>query len=113
VWEEKYVPHLLPSGVLHEGVVNVVGNGVVVDPWTLLDEVDDLRRRGISLDRRLLVSDRAHVIFPYNKLTDRALEALRGAAPLCPTSRGIEPAHADTYTRVRTPAADLPPHPAL
>ena len=104
---EKYVLHLLPSGVLHPGVVNVVGNGVVVDPWTLLDEVDDLRRRGISLDGRLLVSDRAHVIFPYHKLMDRALEALRGDASLGTTSRGIGPAYADKYTRDGIRVADF------
>ena len=107
VGEEKYVLHLLPSGVLHPGVVNVVGNGVVVDPWTLLDEVEDLRRRGISLDGRLLLSDRAHVIFPYHKLMDRALEALRGDASLGTTSRGIGPAYADKYTRDGIRVADL------
>jgi adenylosuccinate synthase len=107
VGEERYVLHLLPSGVLHEGVLNVVANGVVVDPWTLLDEVGDLAKRGISLDGRLLVSDRAHVIFPYHKLMDRALEALRGGASLGTTSRGIGPAYADKYTRDGIRVADL------
>ena len=107
VGEEKYVLHLLPSGVLHEGVLNVIANGVVVDPWTLLDEIGDLAKRGISLDGRLLVSDRAHVIFPYHKLMDRALEALRGGASLGTTSRGIGPAYADKYTRDGIRVADL------
>ena len=81
VGTEKYVLHLLPSGVLHPGVVNVVGNGVVVDPWTLLDEVHDLERRGLSLDGRLLVSDRAHVVLPYHKYMDRALEGRPDGVP--------------------------------
>lgn len=107
VGDEKYVLHLLPSGVIRPGVLNVIANGVVVDPWTLLDEIDDLGRRGIPLAGRLLVSDRAHVIFPYHKLMDRALEALRGDASLGTTSRGIGPAYADKYTREGLRVADL------
>ena len=107
VGEEKYVLHLLPSGVLHPSSVNVIGNGVVVDPWTLSEEIDELARRGVSLEGRLLVSDRAHVVLPYHKLMDRALEALRGDASLGTTSRGIGPAYADKYTRDGLRVCDL------
>ena len=93
--------------MIRPGVLNVIGNGVVVDPWTLLEEVEDLRRRGIDLTGRLRVSDRAHVILPYHKLMDRALEALRGDASLGTTSRGIGPAYADKYTRDGIRVADL------
>jgi adenylosuccinate synthase len=107
VGEEKYVLHQLPSGVLNPNALNVVGNGVVVDPWTFFDEVDDLERRGVGLAGRVLVSDRAHVVLPYHKLMDRALEALRGDASLGTTSRGIGPAYADKYTRDGLRVCDL------
>ena len=67
VGTERYVLHLLPSGVLHPNTTNVIGNGVVVDPWTLLEEIDGLERRGTSVEGRLLLSDRAHVVLPYHR----------------------------------------------
>jgi adenylosuccinate synthase len=107
VGREKYVLHLLPSGVIQPGTLNVVGNGVVVDPWTLLEEVDGLARRGIDLKGRLLVSDRAHVVLPYHRSIDRAMEALRGGDALGTTSRGIGPAYGDKVMREGFRVADL------
>lgn len=107
VGSEKYVLHLLPSGVIQPRTMNVVGNGVVVDPWTLLDEVEGLKARGIDLSGRLLLSDRAHVVLPYHKKIDQALERLRGAASLGTTSRGIGPAYGDKYMREGLRVADL------
>jgi adenylosuccinate synthase len=107
VKDEKYVLHLLPSGVLQPRTVNVLGNGVVVDPWTLVQEIDALEARGIALTGRLLVSDRAHVVLPYHRLKDRAMEALRGQGALGTTSRGIGPTYADKVAREGYRVADL------
>ncbi|MDJ0522188.1 MAG: adenylosuccinate synthase [Planctomycetota bacterium] len=107
VGEEKYVLHLLPSGVIQPNTINIVGNGVVVDPWILMHEVDHLAGRGISLDGRLLVSDRAHVVLPHHKTMDQALETLRGADALGTTSRGIGPAYGDKFRRAGMRVADL------
>ena len=107
VGDEKYVLHLLPSGVVQDGTLNVVGNGVVVDPWTLVREIDGLHARGIDLTGRLLLSDRAHVVLPHHKRMDEALEALRGDRPLGTTSRGIGPTYADKVNRCGLRVADL------
>jgi adenylosuccinate synthase len=87
--------------------VNVIGNGVVVDPWTLVREVDQLRERGVDLAGRLWVSDRAHLVLPHHKRMDVALEALRGEAALGTTSRGIGPAYGDKARRAGMRCADL------
>lgn len=107
VGDEKYVLHLLPSGAIQPGTLNVVGNGVVVDPWTLMAEVDELTARGVDLDGRLLVSDRAHVVLPHHKRMDTALEALRGDSALGTTSRGIGPAYGDKFRRAGMRMVDL------
>lgn len=105
---ERYALHLLPSGILSKDKMCVIGNGVVVDPRQLLVEIDALAERGITVDaRRLLVSDRAHVVMPYHKEHDAALEtALAGAADqgdenlsIGTTRRGIGPTYADKVHR--------------
>src|SRR5687767_4820139 len=72
--DDEFILHQIPSGILHPGVRCIIGNGVVLDPETLLSEVDELERRGIAVSGRLLVSDRAHLVLPYHKLMDRAAE---------------------------------------
>ena len=99
VGSEKYVLHLLPSGVIQPTTTNIVANGVVVDPWTLIEEIDALAARGIDLTGRLFISDRAHVVLPHHKTMDQALEVLRGTDALGTTSRGIGPAYGDKYRR--------------
>jgi adenylosuccinate synthase len=107
VGSERYVLHLLPSGVLQPRTINVLGNGLVVDPWKFLEEVEALTARGIALEGRLFVSDRAHVVLPFHRLIDRAMETLRGEEALGTTSRGIGPAYGDKVMREGLRVADL------
>jgi len=99
VGAEKFVLHLVPSGILHDGLTCVVGNGVVVDPEQLLNEVDELTGRGVSVGGKLLVSDRAHAVIPYHKALDAAKENALGDAKIGTTLRGIGPAYGDKVAR--------------
>ena len=99
IGEELYKLHHLPSGILRSGKLAVIGNGVVVDPGVLLDEIDGLQRRGKSV-RGLKISDRAHVITPYHKLLDGAEERLRRGDKVGTTGRGIGPAYSDKAARL-------------
>jgi len=94
---DKFVLHLIPSGILHPGKLCVIGNGVVVDPGTLLAEVTELRRRGVHVGENLAVSGRAHVVLPYHKLLDRLDE--RKGRKIGTTGRGIGPCYADKMSR--------------
>ena len=104
---QKYVLHLIPSGILHPGRLNVIGNGVVLDPEQLLAEVDELRGRGIRVGRNLVVSDRAHLVMPWHKLIDRLGEEGQGKAKIGTTNRGIGPCYADKMTRIGLRVGDL------
>src|SRR6187401_1002128 len=96
---QKFVLHLIPSGILHAGVTCIIGNGVVVDPEALFREVDELARLGIAVDGRLLISEKAHVILPYHRELDVLSEARRGERKIGTTSRGIGPAYEDKIGR--------------
>jgi adenylosuccinate synthase len=95
----KFVLHLIPSGILHPGVACVIGNGVVIDPQALFKEVDELAAAGISVDGRLRISEKAHVILPYHRELDVLSEARRGERKIGTTSRGIGPAYEDKIAR--------------
>lgn len=106
VGDQKYAVHLIPAGIFYPEKVCVIGNGVVVDPVKLIEEMDALRARGIQIDDNLRVSDRAHVVMPYHKEHDAALErvlsgAVNGGTDLSigTTKRGIGPAYADKVHR--------------
>jgi len=96
---EKFVFHLIPCGILRPDKVCVIGNGVVVDPGQLLEEIEDLRRRGVKVADNLAVSDRAHVVFPYHKLQDALQEGDPGTRKIGTTGRGIGPCYADKASR--------------
>jgi adenylosuccinate synthase len=103
----KFVLRLIPSGILHPGVSCVIGNGVVIDLKALFDEVEELAGAGITVDGRLMVSDRAHLILPYHRDIDRLSEASLGTRMIGTTSRGIGPAYEDKAGRRGLRVCDL------
>lgn len=106
--DQKTVLHLVPSGVLHPGKVCVIGNGVVVDPTILVEEIERLQARGFLQDESLLkISDRAHLILPYHRAIDLARERLRGAGRIGTTGRGIGPTYEDKMARIGIRFAEL------
>jgi adenylosuccinate synthase len=102
--DEEFVLHQIPSGILHDGTRCLIGNGVVLDPETLLNEIDELAGRGVPIDGRLRVSDRAHLVMPYHKLLDHAAEQQQRIGT---TGRGIGPAYEDKIGRRGVRVADL------
>jgi adenylosuccinate synthase len=104
--EDVYKFHLIPSGILYPGKLCVIGNGVVVDPAVLTDEIDALRRSGIDISG-LRISANAHLIMPYHKLLDHAGEAKLGKLQIGTTRRGIGPCYADKAARLGIRMQDL------
>jgi adenylosuccinate synthase len=104
---QKFVLHLIPSGILHPGVTCIIGNGVVVDPLALFKEIDELAGLGVAVDGRLLISEKAHVILPYHRELDVLSEARRGERKIGTTSRGIGPAYEDKIGRRGIRICDL------
>ncbi len=109
----KFILRLIPSGILHPGVLCVIGNGVVVDPQALLEEVDELAGAGVDVAGRLVISDKAHLILPYHRDLDLLAEARRGERKIGTTSRGIGPAYEDKVGRRGIRAGDLADRQAL
>ena len=103
----KFVLRLLPSGILHDGITCVIGNGLVVDPQALFAEIDELGRAGIAVGDRLVISDKAHLILPYHRELDLLTEARRGERKIGTTSRGIGPAYEDKIARRGVRVGDL------
>jgi adenylosuccinate synthase len=103
----KFVLHLIPSGILHPGVVCMIGNGVVVDPAALFAELDELIAMGVDVAGRLFISDKAHVILPYHRELEVLAEARRGEQKIGTTSRGIGPAYEDKIGRRGIRMGDL------
>ena len=103
---EKTVLHLLPSGVLHQDALCVIGPGVVVDPFVLLKEIDELESRGVNTEH-VKISGRAHLIMPYHVKLDELQETRLAGNKIGTTKRGIGPCYADKYTHIGLRACDL------
>ena len=103
---QDFALHLIPSGILTPGVTNVIGNGVVVDPGVLLDELAGLEGRGVDTSS-LLISADAHLIMPYHVAMDKVTERFLGKAKIGTTGRGIGPAYQDKVSRIGVRVADL------
>ncbi|MBF0253345.1 MAG: adenylosuccinate synthase [Candidatus Omnitrophica bacterium] len=106
IGDKKYVLHLIPSGILHKGKICIIGHGVVIDPKSLLDEIDLLKEQGMDVDNQLKISDKAHVIFPYHNTIDE-LRELKKNGRIGTTKKGIGPCYADKVSRVGLRIGDL------
>ncbi len=105
IGDKTYVLHLIPSGIFQKNVKCVIGNGVVIDPAALMEEIEMIKSFGIKIDGRLFISHNAHLIMPYHKLLDSIRE--QGAQKIGTTGRGIGPAYIDKYMRTGIRVVDL------
>ena len=106
IGDQKYALHLLPSGILSPGVIPVIGNGVVIDPSVLFEEIKGLNERGIDTSK-LKISFNAHLITPYHRTIDKVSERFLGKSKIGTTGRGIGPAYADKINRIGIRVQDL------
>lgn len=106
--ETVYKLHLLPSGIVREGTLSVIGNGVVVNPWALMTEIETVRKQGVDVTpEKLMLAENAHLILPVHVALDQAMEASRGAKKIGTTGRGIGPCYEDKVARRGIRVADL------
>ncbi len=103
----KFSLHLVPSGIFWPQALSVIGNGVVVDPDVLLDEIENLEKHHINIADRLMLSERAHLIMPYHIALDKLADAARGREAIGTTGKGIGPAYSDKAARTGIRVADL------
>jgi len=102
-----FIFHLIPSGILYRGTLCVIGNGVVVDPAALIEEMDHLQGQGVKIGKNFVISQRAHLILPYHKAIDKASEQSKGSRRIGTTGRGIGPSYADKMSRIGIRMGDL------
>ncbi|MBN2103093.1 adenylosuccinate synthase [bacterium] len=105
--DKKYILHLIPSGILRPHLTCVIGNGVVIDPESMLEEIDSLESQGYEVINRLFISRFAHLILPYHKMLDKAREILKANHKIGTTGRGIGPAYADKSAREGIRVCDI------
>ncbi len=104
---QTHILHLVPSGIFHGNTTCIIGNGVVIDPITLLEEIDMVKDSGVDIEGRLLISETAHVILPYHKTLDKVGEHALGGQKIGTTGRGIGPAYVHKISRVGIRIMDL------
>ncbi len=104
---KEFIFHLIPAGIMYPDKICIIGNGVVIDPSALIDEIAMLRERGIEVDGRLFISQKAHLVMPYHKLIDQVSEKYKGNHSIGTTGRGIGPAYRDKAARVGIRIVDL------
>ena len=107
IGKQKYVLHLIPSGILRPGKKCVIGNGVVIDPIGLVGEIDGLLKMGVKVNGNLLISETAHIVLPYHRELDEQREILKGKNKIGTTKRGIGPAYGDKAARTGLRMIDL------
>ena len=107
VGDKKFVFHLIPSGIMHDDKICVIGNGVVLDPVQTLAEIADLHTKGINPEGRLFIADNAHVVLPYHSTLDKAKEKKAGKGAIGTTGRGIGPCYSDKVNRIGVRVGDL------
>lgn len=105
--DKQFIFHLIPSGILHKGVKCLIGNGVVIDPGSLLEEIKELKNKGIEIKGKLFIDFKAHVVFPYHKILDEIKEEKRGKNKIGTTGKGIGPAYIDKVARTGLRMIDL------
>jgi adenylosuccinate synthase len=104
---KTYILHLIPSGILRRNKACVIGNGVVIDPIALVEEIVGLQKLGVTIGRNLLISDAAHLVLPYHRALDEQRELRKGRARIGTTKRGIGPAYGDKAARTGLRISDL------
>jgi len=107
IGEKKFILKLIPSGILRPGVLAVIGNGVVIDPAALLEEISSIESAGVDVRAQLKISNRAHVLFPFHRTIERISEGRENRVPIGTTSRGIGPCYEDKIARRGIRIADL------
>jgi len=104
----EYKLHLLPSGIVREGKLSIIGNGVVVDPWALFEEIETVSGKGVKVSpQSLKIAENVNLILPVHQKTDQALEAARGKGMIGTTGRGIGPTYEDKVARRGIRLCDL------
>jgi len=107
IGDKQFIFHLIPSGILHQGKKCLIGNGVVLDPESLLQEIESLQKEGIEIDGKLFIDPKTHIVLPYHKTLDELKEKKRGKDELGTTKKGIGPAYLDKIARTGIRMIDL------